>query len=72
MERDSELKKKGSITKHLGVFTCRNGDKLLIRNSEEVIIPEKASGEVLRELHSTYLCCDGMKRLARGKFYAKR
>ena len=37
VEKDSELKKKGSIRNHLGVFTCRNGDKLLIRNSEEVI-----------------------------------
>ena len=45
VEKDSELKKKGGIRKHLGVFTCRNGEKLLIRNSEEVIIPEKARGE---------------------------
>ena len=69
VENDSELKKKGNIKKHLGVFTCRNGDKLLVRNSEEVIIPEQARGEVLMELHSTHLCSEGMKRLARGKFY---
>ena len=41
----------------------------MVRNSEEVIIPEQARGEVLREFHSTHLCSDGMKRLARGKFY---
>ena len=41
----------------------------MVRNSEEVIIPEQARGEVLRELHSTHLCSEGMKRLARGKFY---
>ena len=41
VEKDSELKKKGNMRKHLGVFTCRNGDKLLIRNSEEVIIPKQ-------------------------------
>ena len=69
VENDSELKKKGSIIKHLGVFQCRNGAKLLVRNSEEVIIPEQARREVLMELHSTHLCSDGMKRLARGKFY---
>ena len=34
-----------------------------------MIIPEKARGVVLRELHSTHLSSDGMKRLARGKFH---
>ena len=47
VENDSELKKKGSIRKHLGVFQCRNGAKLLVRNSEEVIIPEQARREVM-------------------------
>ena len=42
IEKDSELSKNGSERKHLGIFTCKNGDKLLVRNSEEVIIPEKA------------------------------
>ena len=69
IENDSELKKNGSERKHLGIFTCKNGDKLLVRNSEEVIIPEKARAEVLGELHSTHLSSDGMKRLARGKFH---
>ena len=40
---DSELKKKGSVRKkHLGVFQCRSGATLLVRNSEEVVIPEQA------------------------------
>ena len=59
----------GSERKHLGIFTCKNGDKLLVRNSEEVVIPEQARAEVLGELHSTHLSSDGMKRLARGKFH---
>ena len=44
----------------------------MVRNSEEVIIPEQARGEVLRELLSTHLCSDVMKRLARGKLYWTR
>ena len=55
IEKDSELFKNGSERKHLGIFTCKNGNKLLVRNSEEVIIPERARGEVLKELHSTHL-----------------
>ena len=69
IEKDSELFKNGSERKHLGIFVCKNGNKLLVRNSEEVIIPERARGEVLTELHSTHLSSDGMKRLARGKFH---
>ena len=69
LENDSDLKKMGSGRKHLGIFTCRNGDKLLVRNSEEIIIPELARTEVLQELHATHLSSDGMKRLARGKFH---
>ena len=45
IENDSELKKNGSKRKHLGIFTWKNGDRLLVRNSEEV----------LKELHATHL-----------------
>ena len=69
LEKDSELKKKGSVRKHLGIFQCQNGAKLLVRNSQEVVIPQQARKEVLMELHSTHLSSEGMKRLARGKFY---
>ena len=34
-------------------------------------MPECARAEVLKELHSTHLSSDGMKRLARGKFHWK-
>ena len=59
IEKDSELFKNGSERKHLGIFTCKNGNKLLVRNSEEVIMPERARREVLTELHSTPLSSDG-------------
>ena len=34
-----------------------------------MIAPEQARQSILTELHSTHLATDGMKRLARGKFY---
>ena len=40
LEEDSELKKAGVVRKHLGIFQCQNGAKLLVRNSQEVVIPQ--------------------------------
>ena len=74
IEKDCDLHglhENGSERRNLSIFTCINGYKLLIRNSEEVIVPECARAEVLKELHSTHLSSDGMKRLARGKFHWK-
>ena len=42
IEKDSELFKNGSERKNLSIFTCKNGNKLLVRNSEEVVIPKRA------------------------------
>ena len=69
LEEDSELKKVGIVRKHLGIFECQNGAKLLVRNSQEVVIPQQARKEILMELHSTHMSSEGMKRLARGKLY---
>ena len=40
LEDESDLKKMGSGRKHLGIYVCKNGSKLLVKNSEEIIIPE--------------------------------
>ena len=69
LEEESDLKKMGTGRKHLGIYVDKNGNKLLVKNSEEIIIPELAREEVLQELHATHLSSDGMKRLARGKFH---
>ena len=70
IEKDCDLHHKNSSERrNLSIFTCSNGYKLLIRNSEEIVVPECARAEVLKELHSTHLCSDGMKRLARGKMH---
>ena len=69
LEEKSELKKAGVVRKELGLFQCQNGRKLVVRNSKEIVIPQQARKEMLMELHSTHMSSDGMKRLARGKFY---
>ena len=45
------------------------GKKLVIKNSHKILIPKLARKEMLRELHSTHLSVQGMKRLARNKFW---
>ena len=47
LEEDSELRKAGIIRKHLSIFQCSNGAKLLVRNSEEVVVPEQARQSIL-------------------------
>ena len=68
IEKDSELFMMGSERQYLSTFTCSNGCKLLIKNAEEVVIPQCSREEILNELHATHMCAEGMKRLARGKF----
>merc|ERR1711895_339090 len=69
LEEGLDLKKMRTGRKHLGVYVDRNNNKLLVKNLEEVLIPQVAREEVLQELHATHLSADGMKRLARGKFH---
>ena len=64
LEEDSELKKAGVVRKHLGIFQCQNGAKLLVRNSQEVVNLQQARKEILTELHSTHMSSEGMKMLA--------
>ena len=55
LEENSELKKLGVVRKELGLFECENGRKLVVRNSQEILIPQQARKEMLMELHSTYM-----------------
>ena len=42
LEDNSELKKIGLIMRELGIFECENGRKLVIKNSQEILIPQMA------------------------------
>ena len=72
LEENSELKKIGVIMRELGLFECENGRKLVVRNSQEILIPQMARKEILLELHSTHMSTEGMKKLARRKFGGPR
>merc|ERR1712002_359199 len=51
---------------YLGTVKLSNGFKLIVKNEDEVLIPEGDREEILAELHSTHLSSQGMKKLARG------
>ena len=55
--------------RELGLYECENGRKLVVRNSQKILIPKLARKEMLGELHSTHMSVQGMKRLARKKFW---
>merc|ERR1712215_283445 len=67
MEKTSELFKLGSERQYLGIWNCANGCKLVVKNSEEVVVPKGAREEVHNELRATHMGVEGMKKLARGK-----
>ena len=69
LEDNSELKKIGVIIRELGIFECESGLKLVIRNGQEIFIPQMARKEMILEIHSTHMSTEGMKKLARKKFW---
>ena len=42
MEKTSELFKMGSERQYLSIWNCANGCKLVVKNSEEVVVPKGA------------------------------
>ena len=50
-EENSELKRIGVIMRELGLLECKNGRKLVVRNGQEILIPQMARKEMLCELH---------------------
>ena len=67
MDKDSELYLMEGERQFMGTFKCSNGYSLIVKNSEEVLIPKEAREAILEEMHSTHLGVQGMKKLARGK-----
>ena len=49
LDKTSELFKMRSEKQYLGVWTFTNGSKLVVKNSEEVVVPKGAREEVLNE-----------------------
>ena len=53
---------------HIGHFETEEGP-LIVRDSSNILIPQEARKDILRELHSTHLSTEYMKALARGRFF---
>ena len=66
LDRDGELFKLSSERQYLGVLTFRNGSRLVVKNSSEVVVPKDERKEILDELHSTHMGVEGMKKTCEG------
>ena len=69
MEKTYELRRLEGGLKDLSIYKTDNGNKLILRNSSEILIPQNDRKRILELLHVTHLETESMKRLARGKFF---
>ena len=70
VHKSSELKQLASEWNNLSVVSLDSG-KLILRNNE-ILIPKEARAELVNQLHLTHLSYQGMKNLAKGKFFLAR
>ena len=68
VEKSSELRQLRSDWNQLSVISLESGD-LIIRGDREILIPKAGREELVDELHSTHLSYQGMRSLARNKFF---
>ena len=68
VERSSELRQLRSEWDQLSVISLDSGD-LIIRGHREILIPKAGREELVNELHSTHLSFQGMRLLAKDKFF---
>ena len=69
IEADCELKKVGSCISELSIYRNEDGNDLILKNGQEILIPQIERDSMLERLHSTHLESEGMKRLCRNKFW---
>ena len=67
MDKSSEIFTMNGERQYLGTVKLSNGFSLIVKNEDEVLIPEGDREAILEELHSTHLSSQGMKKLARGR-----
>ena len=68
VEKTSELRQLRGDWKELSVISLESGD-LIIRGDREILIPKAGWQELVDQLHSTHLSYQGMRSLARNKFF---
>ena len=68
VEKTSEPRQLRGDWKELSVISLDRGD-LIIRGDREVLIPKAGTQELVDQLHNTNLSFQGMRNLARNKFF---
>ena len=68
MEKASELRQLRSCWDELSVI-CLDRGKLIIRGDREILIPKEGRQALVDQLHATHLSYQGMRNLARNKFF---
>merc|ERR1711984_43402 len=63
MDQESELFTMNGERQYLGTVRLSNRCKLIVKNEDEVLIPEEDREEILAELHSTHLSSQSMNNL---------
>ena len=68
VEKSSDLRQLRSCWDELSVVTLERG-KLIIRGDKEILIPKESRKELIDQLQLTHLSYQGMRNLARNKFF---
>ena len=68
VEKASELRQIRGDWKELSVISLDRGD-LIIRGDREILITKAGGQELVDQLHTTHLLYQGMRNLARNKFF---
>ena len=68
VEKASELRQLRGDWKELSVISLDRGD-LIIRGDREILITKAGGQELVDQLHTTHLLYQGMRNLARNKFF---
>ena len=69
IEADCELKKVEESISDLCNCRIEEGNNLILKNGQEILIPQIERESMLDRLHATHLETEGMKRLCRRKFW---
>ena len=56
LPEDSELRKVSGLLEDLGVVTMSDGSRIIVRDNQEVFIPEKERDRMLKTLYMTHAC----------------
>ena len=69
LPENSELRSVAGMLQDLGVVTMSDGSRIIVRDSQEVFVPEKERDRMLRTLHITHACDSVMLMNCKNKIF---